>query len=481
MREQKQRSPFPRIPRGQLLVELLHRQWWREVEESPVPRVVVDPKDLTILAANGSFSNLMGSGVKGEDLGKLLWGHSMEEMRSLVREALALGKSGPMVSVVRSSKGEEITCYPEARTVLFQGKTAVELRLGLGLSEHQGVTSKAAHFFRDLTQIAPYFHDFDQVLDRIVERFAQAVTFHAFALSTVERGELARMTIFTGLKPKEEFIGRVQEEVIRALLHLGVSVHPARLSYSIREKGWIRTLSTGNIGSQLVLPIPIDPENGSHGVGGLFHHFPEGFRGEDLGLFATFVGGIASSYLIYRSFKRAEEESQTDALTGLMNRRGALNQMASLRSWGVAPNEAISVMMVDIDFFKEINDRWGHKVGDMVLKELGKVLRASVREVDIVARWGGEEFLVILPGVQALAARRIAERVREEVASMSMEVPSSSTSSSSSPVRITVSVGVTQVREKEEFQGAIERADRMMYRAKSLGRNRVVGDKAEEP
>jgi len=477
MRGQKTRKASPRAHKGQLLIELLHRQWWREVEESPVPTVVVDPTNLGILGANGSFWKLMGHLMKGGGLESFLLEQGGDEAMSLVRDALAHGKSGPRPLILRTSEGEEKTCYPEARKVLFQGRPAVELKLGL-----EGITNKAAHFFRDLTQIAPYFHDFDQVLDRIVERFAQAVTFHAFALSTVERGELARMTIFTGLKPKEEFLGKVQEEVIRALLHLGVSVHPARLSYSIREKGWIKTLGTGIVGSQAVLPIPIDPENGIHGVGGLFRHSPEGFRGEDMGLFATFVGGIASSYLIYRSFKRAEEESQTDALTGLMNRRGAINQMASLRASQDVSREAISLMVVDIDFFKEINDKWGHRVGDMVLKELGEVLRSSVREVDLVARWGGEEFLVVLPGVDVLAARKIAERVREAVASMyiCIEAPSGSTSASGAQMRITVSVGVTQLRENEEFQGAIERADRMMYRAKSLGRNRVVGDRVEE-
>jgi diguanylate cyclase (GGDEF)-like protein len=475
MREQKTRKAGPRAPKGQLLIELLHRQWWREVEESPVPTVVVDPTNLVILGANGSFRNLMGHLLKGGGSESFLWEQGRDEAMGLVRDALAHGKSGPRPLVLRTSKGEETTCYPEARKVLFQGRPAVELKLGL-----EGITDKAAHFFRDLTQIAPYFHDFDQVLDRIVERFAQAVTFHAFALSTVERGELARMTIFTGLRPREEFLGKVQEEVIRALLNLGVSVHPARLSYSIREKGWIKALGTGVVRSQVVLPIPIDPEDGIHGVGGLFHHYPEGFRGEDVGLFATFVGGIASSYLIYRSFKRAEEESQTDALTGLKNRRGAINQMASFRASQPAPREPLSLMVVDIDFFKEINDKWGHRVGDMVLKELGEVLRSSVRDVDLVARWGGEEFLVVLPGVDVSAARKIAERVREEVASMCIEVPSGSISASGAQIRITVSVGVTQLRENEEFQGAIERADRMMYRAKSLGRNRVIGDRVEE-
>ena len=118
--------------------------------------------------------------------------------------------------------------------------------------------------------------------------------------------------------------------------------------------------------------------------------------------------------------------------------------------------------MLDIDRFKQVNDTMGHQAGDQVLRELSAMLRQSVRAYDIVARWGGEEFLIILPGADLEAARQLAERIRVGV----QKLPTSAT--------VTISAGAAEFDADYDFEATLRTADRRMYEAKAAGRNCVV-------
>lgn len=459
------------------LMDMLHRQWWEAVEDSHVPVLIVKPHGGHLLGANRSFLRLLGRGLEtGSPLSEVFTRDSLGQIQRAIRVAFKAGSSGPLRVSLLNQEGHSIECKVEARPVIFKAKKAVELKVQSHSGWQLGITHRAADFFKDLTQIAPFLHDFEQVLDRIVERFAEALEFHAFVLSTVERGELARVTIYTGERSRAELLGQIQEKVMEALLRLGVRIEPAKLSYSIRERGWIPRAEKPTIGSQLILPIPIDGKSGIHGVGGLFHEVQDAFEVEDKGLFAAFVGGIASSYLVYHSFRKVEEQSQRDPLTGLMNRRGVIKRMEDRGQFGLFRAWPICMIMIDIDRFKDINDRWGHRVGDEVLRQMAQVICYSVRDTDLVARWGGEEFLVILPGTTCAMAVQIAERVRLEVASMEVEVPISVATRPTSILRVTVSLGVSQLKEGEELEVAINRADKLMYLAKTRGRNQCASE-----
>lgn len=461
-----------------LISQALHEQWWRAVEESGSPIVVVDPREGTVLGANGALRDLVlwdsipGKGLKIWDL---ILQEDQERLGRLMEGCLG-GQEGVLdrVCLVSSSRGT-VPCHVRARWVIFSGLEAVELTFRPIGTERFGITDKAATFFKDLIRIAPFLHDFDQVLDRIVEIFAQAVPFQAFALGLVEEGELERVTLYTGPDPLEEFLSQVQEHLLAALLHLGVTIHPTKLKHSVRERGWIPSQRDSRIRSQLILPIPISGALRVHGFGGLFHQEPEAFRSEDLGLFSAFVGGIASSYLVYHSFRRVEKQSYTDPLTGLVNRRGLSQQVEPLLAMVKRERRPISLVMVDIDHFKSINDRWGHKVGDEALRQLARALRQGVREMDLVARLGGEEFLIVLPGIDGRSAGEIAERLRGEVASMSLEMPPETAQKApDSGIRLTISLGVGEVRSWEDLDSAINRVDRALYKAKEEGRNRMA-------
>lgn len=173
--------------------------------------------------------------------------------------------------------------------------------------------------------------------------------------------------------------------------------------------------------------------------------------------------------VIRDSLSRSEQRARTDMLTGLANRRALdefLRKAQTTAEWG----EPLSVLMLDIDYFKAFNDNFGHGVGDQVLRLMAKVLREKVREQDLPARYGGEELIAVLPDADLGACAEIAERIRRAIA----ECTITRRSTGEILPNISVSIGVAQYRTGEAITDLIERCDRALYLAKSGGRNRVV-------
>jgi len=169
------------------------------------------------------------------------------------------------------------------------------------------------------------------------------------------------------------------------------------------------------------------------------------------------------------SQEELERLARFDSLTGLCNRRTVLGLLDDQMKRAKRYDEALAVLMVDIDHFKKVNDRHGHLVGDRVLEAVASVLSQSVREVDTVGRYGGEEFLATLPKADATAARIVGERVRRAVEAATM------TAYDGTEVHVSISVGVSGYRSGEGHLELVGRADDALYRAKQNGRNRVEG------
>ncbi|WP_051654178.1 diguanylate cyclase [Persephonella sp. KM09-Lau-8] len=159
-----------------------------------------------------------------------------------------------------------------------------------------------------------------------------------------------------------------------------------------------------------------------------------------------------------------EKKSIIDPLTGLLNRRGFYKLSEPIIANAERKNRPVSLMFADIDHFKQINDNHGHHTGDRILKEFARILRSNLRKSDIISRWGGEEFLILLNDTNTQQAKKVAEKIRKIVED-----------TQTSP-KFTVSFGVTQKRKDEKLDSAIERADKLLYKAKTTGRNKVVSD-----
>jgi diguanylate cyclase (GGDEF)-like protein len=173
----------------------------------------------------------------------------------------------------------------------------------------------------------------------------------------------------------------------------------------------------------------------------------------------------ARTHELQEANQRLEELASIDPLTGASNRRHFLEQAKAEISRAKRQGLPLSVIMLDIDFFKSINDRFGHETGDQVLVALAATIHATLRGGDIFARMGGEEFIVMLPGQGLQQAMQMAERLRLLIAQNT--VPGC-------PARITVSAGIAGLENaSEEVVDLLRRADQGLYRAKNQGRNQV--------
>ena len=176
------------------------------------------------------------------------------------------------------------------------------------------------------------------------------------------------------------------------------------------------------------------------------------------------------------SLKQAEQHSNTDALTGLANRRSLEAFLRNAQITAMEAGSPLSILMIDVDHFKRFNDGYGHQVGDQVIRLVAKVLQENVRECDLAARYGGEELMAILPGAPLDACAEAAERIRRRIAEARLTRRTTGEEISS----VTVSIGVAQFRMGETADGLIERCDKALYQANRLGRNRTVKESGDE-
>jgi diguanylate cyclase (GGDEF)-like protein len=179
---------------------------------------------------------------------------------------------------------------------------------------------------------------------------------------------------------------------------------------------------------------------------------------------------LISSHLI-NNLKQAEQKlmemATRDFLTGLLNRREGLNRFHEEISKGKRKQHPLSVILLDIDHFKNINDTHGHLAGDRVLQKLAETLKNTMRDYDIVCRYGGEEFLLVLPDTALLEAVDIANRLRNKIAGLQYAIDSKTS------IGMTTSLGVAQLTGNEDLNTLIYRVDQALYKAKENGRNRV--------
>lgn len=190
---------------------------------------------------------------------------------------------------------------------------------------------------------------------------------------------------------------------------------------------------------------------------------------------------MVTCYILDRSRRRSktrlltlasefEYAAKHDALTGLANRREALAQLGAENERYLRNGRPFTVLLADIDLFKNINDTYGHHVGDDLIVLVANTFLNQCRKVDTVARWGGEEYLVLLPETSENEAMHIANRIREAIAGQTVMVKQE-------PVSCTASIGVASISEQESIDKLLQRSDEALYLAKTRGRNRVCAQK----
>ncbi|MGD1887448.1 MAG: PleD family two-component system response regulator [Cohaesibacteraceae bacterium] len=278
---------------------------------------------------------------------------------------------------------------------------------------------------------------------------------------------------------QKQYEVEVHTDPASALFHIAETTYDlVIISLSLKDYDGLRLCSQlRNLEKTRALPLVIvtEPENDAKVL-----------RARDMGVNDYLVRPIDPNELLARTatqvrrkhyadqlrsnVEQTMEMAIMDGLTGLYNRRYFDSQFRTLAQQAASRDKKLSIVLTDIDFFKSINDTHGHDVGDEVLREFGDRVQRSVRGADIACRYGGEEFVLVLPDSDKEAAMAIAERLR-----VRMEQDAIADSGNSKELSITLSLGVASVDGPEDTAEAIlKRADEALYRAKREGRNRVM-------
>jgi diguanylate cyclase (GGDEF)-like protein len=213
-----------------------------------------------------------------------------------------------------------------------------------------------------------------------------------------------------------------------------------------------------------LLELPLSAGRSSFGTLTLF---AEHFDDEERMTAATLAAHAVVALDNERLHRIVERQALVDGLTGLANRRHGEEVLAAEVARAERFGGPVGLVVADLDGFKDVNDRHGHPTGDIALREFADVLRETVRDVDLVCRWGGEEFLLVLPGTDADGAEQLAERVRAALRDRVLVGPDGT------PLLVTASFGVASFPEASSPDELVVQADRALYEAKRNGKDRV--------
>jgi diguanylate cyclase (GGDEF)-like protein len=194
----------------------------------------------------------------------------------------------------------------------------------------------------------------------------------------------------------------------------------------------------------------------------------ENFEADQVETVASLAAQVVVALENARLHRMVERQAMVDSLTGLANRRSLEESLRSELARAARFADTVSVVLADLDDFKQVNDRYGHAAGDEVLKAFATALRKTVRESDVAGRWGGEEFALVLPGTDAPGGARLAERARAAIEASRVEMPNGDL------ISVTASFGVAAFPESREISEILEAADAALYAAKDGGKNRVM-------
>ncbi|MEW6308118.1 MAG: sensor domain-containing diguanylate cyclase [Bacillota bacterium] len=304
--------------------------------------------------------------------------------------------------------------------------------------------------------------DFERLLELTMDSVARIIPYDSMAVFMWD--EFAGELTATGLRhPHREAVAAMRvapgSGVVGRVAQTGQGEVAVELSPAERE-----------LAGGALLAVPMSAENRLVGVLAVGKKDPDAFDADTVRLLSIMAGQAGVALFNALQHRVMEQLAITDCKTGLFNYRYFFDRLDEEIKQAQFKDKTMSVIYIDVDHFKECNDRWGHEAGDQVLRELSEIIRRSIRDSDVAARYGGEEFVILLKGAGRGEALAVAERIRQSVAERQF-----APAIEGGPISLTISAGVTTYPlDGDSPNELIYRADRAMYRgAKAQGRNKV--------
>lgn len=371
-----------------------------------------------------------------------------------------------VIGVVDANPDRKFTPSDQQLLTLFGQQAAIAIQ-NARLFEAEQARSREAETLRRAGAAVAATLDQNQAIAKILEQLHRVVPYDSASVQLLDQGFLEVVggrgwsdhDVIVGMRfpvpadnPNTRVIQDKRSVIVKDLSHDYPHFRQSDLNSHIRS--WL--------GSPLVIHEQVLGMLAVHKKDANFYT-PNHAR-----LIAAFADHVAIAIENARLFAEVQTKAITDALTGLYNRRGLFElgqrELDRLRRF----ERPLAAIMLDIDDFKEVNDTYSHAIGDQVLKELAARCRVHLREIDILGRYGGEEFAILLPETDRHDAYRVAERIRKHMTDACFQTDHG-------PVSITISLGVTAAgQDTPDLAILLDRADTAMYSAKQSGRNRVA-------
>ena len=314
--------------------------------------------------------------------------------------------------------------------------------------------------------------DYTQTINAVIELIESSVDYHFCGILLLDNKQEAELMVSIKYPASEFDLAAFKAKTIDTYYQLsGYNILLEKIALN-RTDGPAILVSEDKKNKNVINSfhaIPLNMKNKSIGLLAVSHSKPEAFGQEELKLLSIIADHSILAINNATLHNRIKKLSITDGLTGLYVYRYFQDKLEEELRRAQRYQEQLSVIVVDIDAFKSINDTHGHLVGDMVLKEISQILRNVCREVDIIARYGGDEFVVILPQTEREGSFYLAERARKTIKNYEFQSPGNE------PIKLTVSCGVAallpDIKDKESL---IKKADDALYRAKNEGKNKTA-------
>ena len=308
--------------------------------------------------------------------------------------------------------------------------------------------------------------EFDQISALILELLKRVIRYDIGAFMTLEDAEL-KLAALKRPSDSTNLIGKTYPVAGSRLCNMAVQAKRPLIS-PVRGPEDILLPLKPDQGVHSFLGVPVVFRDHVTGLIALYNFSTGAFTEDDARVAELFASQVAIAMDNSRRVQLMERQAVTDELTGLFNRWAFLPMGQKEVSRARRYQRPLALILFDIDMFKDVNDAYGHLVGDHVLQVLTKLVTKTTRATDFVCRWGGEEFVVLMPEANREEGLAMAERLRDEISRMTVVTEVGVLS-------LTVSLGVAALLPDEDLEALIARADRAMYKAKAAGRNTVRG------